>query len=54
LYDEAISKADACIATAGAKPFPNLFGLKAYAYDKKGDSLNAKKSFEEFFAKSKS
>jgi len=51
LYDEAISKADACIATAGAKPFPNLFGLKAYAYDKKGDSLNAKKSFEEFFAK---
>ncbi len=51
LYDEAISKADACISTAGAKPFPNLFGLKAYAYDKKGDSLNAKKYFEEFFAK---
>ncbi|MDP4284082.1 MAG: tetratricopeptide repeat protein [Bacteroidota bacterium] len=51
LYDEAISKANGCIATAGARPFPNLFGLKAYAYDKKGDSLNAKKSFEEFFAK---
>ena len=52
LYDEAISKADACITTAGTeKPFPNLYGLKAYAYDKKGDSANAKKYFEEFFAK---
>ena len=52
LYDEAISKADACITTAGQeKPFPNLYGLKAYAYDKKGDSANAKKYFEEFFAK---
>ncbi len=51
LYDEAISKADACITSAGEKPFPNLYGLKAYAYDKKGDSLMAKKSFEEFFTK---
>lgn len=51
LYDQAITKADACISSAGAKAFPNLYGLKAYAYDKKGDSLNAKKYFEEFFAK---
>jgi tetratricopeptide (TPR) repeat protein len=52
LYAETISKADACIAgTGAAKPFPNLYGLKAYAYDKMGDSLNAKKYFEEFFAK---
>ncbi|HEY9340211.1 MAG TPA: tetratricopeptide repeat protein [Hanamia sp.] len=52
LYSETISKADACIAGTGtAKPFPNLYGLKAYAYDKMGDSLNAKKYFEEFFAK---
>lgn len=52
LYSEAISKIDACISSAGAmKPFPNLYGLKAYAYDKMGDSLNAKKYFEEFFAK---
>ncbi|MDQ6889416.1 MAG: hypothetical protein M3Z56_03945, partial [Bacteroidota bacterium] len=29
----------------------NLYGLKAYSYDKLGDSLNAKKYFEEFFAK---
>lgn len=51
LYDEAISKANACITSAGAKPFPNLWGLIAYSYDKKGDSLNAKKYFEEFFTK---
>ena len=28
-----------------------MYGLKAYSYDKMGDSLNAKKSFEEFFSK---
>jgi len=51
LYDQAIAKADSCIGMKGEKPFPNLYGLKAYAYDKKGDSANAKKYFEEFFAK---
>ncbi len=52
LYQEAITKADACITGTGqAKPFPNLYGLKAYAYDKLGDSANAKKYFEEFFQK---
>ena len=34
-----------------ANPFPNLYGLKAYAYDKLGDSANAKKFFETFFQK---
>ena len=51
LYQQAIDKADGCITGAAGKPFPNLYGLKAYAYDKLGDSLNAKKYFEEFFAK---
>ena len=51
LYKEAITKADQCIASAGEKPFPNLYGLKAYSYDKMGDSLNSKKHFDEFFAK---
>jgi Flp pilus assembly protein TadD len=51
LYKEAITKADQCIASAGEKPFPNLYGLKAYSYDKMGDSINAKKYFDEFFAK---
>jgi tetratricopeptide (TPR) repeat protein len=51
LYQEAITKADQCITSAGDKPFPNLYGLKAYSYDKLGDSVNAKKFFDEFFAK---
>ena len=50
-YPETITQADACITAAGTKAFPNLYGLKAYAYDKMGDSANAKKYFEEFFAK---
>ena len=48
---EAIYKADECIAAAGANPYPNLFGLKAYAYDKLGDSVNAKTYFQTYFAK---
>ncbi len=51
LYQEAISKADECISSAGANAFPNLYGLKAYSYDKMGDSVNAKKYFDQFFAK---
>lgn len=50
-FDEAISKSNACITTGGQKAYPNLYGLIAYSYDKKGDSLNAKKYFEEFFSK---
>ena len=51
LYQEAITKSDQCITAGGTKVFPNLYGLKAYSYDKLGDSLNAKKYFEEFFTK---
>ncbi|MEO6136451.1 MAG: tetratricopeptide repeat protein [Ginsengibacter sp.] len=51
LYNETIAKANDCITTAGAKAVPNLYGLKAYAYDKLGDSSKAKSSFEEFFSK---
>jgi Flp pilus assembly protein TadD len=51
LYQQAITKSDECITSGGTKVFPNLYGLKAYSYDKMGDSLNAKKYFEEFFAK---
>ncbi|MEP7251792.1 MAG: tetratricopeptide repeat protein [Ginsengibacter sp.] len=50
-YQDAINKSDECITSAGEKAFPNLYGLKAYSYDKMGDSLNAKKYFEEFFTK---
>jgi Flp pilus assembly protein TadD len=51
LYQQAIAKSDECITTGGTKVFPNVYGLKAYSYDKLGDSVNAKKYFEEFFTK---
>lgn len=50
-YPETISQADACIAAAGGNAYPNLYGLKGYAYDKMGDSLKAKEAFEQFFSK---
>ena len=49
-YTETISQADACMLQQVQKTFPNLYGLKAYAYDKMGDSLKAKESFEKFFS----
>lgn len=52
LYQQAIDKADGCISNAGtSKPYPNLYGLKAYSYHALGDSMKAKQYFEEFFAK---
>jgi len=51
LYQQAIAKSDECISTGGTKVYPNVYGLKAYSYDKLGDSINAKKYFDEFFAK---
>lgn len=52
MYKQAIAKADGCIeGSVTEKPFPNLYGLKAYAYEKLNDKENAKKYFEEFFSK---
>ncbi|MBS1909940.1 MAG: tetratricopeptide repeat protein [Bacteroidetes bacterium] len=34
LFLETIQAADACIAAEGSSPYPNLYGLKAYANDK--------------------
>jgi tetratricopeptide (TPR) repeat protein len=51
LNAEAISKANECISVGGTNPYPNLFGLKAFAYLKTNDSANAKSSFEEYFKK---
>ncbi|HMI78040.1 MAG TPA: hypothetical protein VK484_04565, partial [Ferruginibacter sp.] len=52
LFAETITAADACI-NAGGTPYPNLYGLKAYAYNKMGDSANAKTSFDLYFQKQK-
>src|SRR5665213_800189 len=49
-YQESITQADECIDSAGGKADANLYGLKGYAYDKMGDSLKAKASFDKFFA----
>ena len=49
LFNEAITKADECIAAGGPAAYPNLYGLKAYAFDKLKDSTNAKALFEEYF-----
>lgn len=62
LFTDAISKADECVAAGGANPYPKLFGLKAYAYNRLSDQsfkakdsvkgqeylVNAKNFFEEY------
>ena len=49
LFNDAITKADECITAGGSTPYPNLFGLKAYSYNRLKDSTNAKAMFEEYF-----
>ncbi|MFT3680302.1 MAG: hypothetical protein QM791_08500 [Ferruginibacter sp.] len=49
LFDETITKANQCLAAPDA--YVKLHGLIAYAYNRKGDSLNAKKFFETYFQK---
>ncbi|MBK8711408.1 MAG: hypothetical protein IPL97_06000 [Niastella sp.] len=51
LFADAIRNADNCIATEGANPYPNLYGLKALAYNRLGDTLNAKTFYELYFQK---
>lgn len=62
LFTDAISKADECVAAGGANPYPKLFGLKAFAYNRLSDQsfkakdsvkgqeylVNAKNFFEEY------
>lgn len=50
-FAESITSADECLK--GESPYPNLYGLKAYAYDRMGDSVNAKAQFETYFQKQK-
>ncbi|MDB5278917.1 MAG: hypothetical protein JWR61_3872 [Ferruginibacter sp.] len=48
LFADAVKKADECIGS-DPTPYPKLFGIKAYAYNKLKDSVNAKASFEKYF-----
>lgn len=49
LFADAIKKADECIATDGANPYPNLYGVKALAFNRLNDSINAKANYDEYF-----
>ena len=48
LFADAVKKADECIGT-NPTPYSKLYGIKAYAYNKLKDSVNAKASFEKYF-----
>lgn len=48
-FSQAITQADQCIAAEGNNPYINLFKIKAFAYTRIKDSVNAKSSFEEYF-----
>ncbi|HTE11299.1 MAG TPA: tetratricopeptide repeat protein [Chitinophagaceae bacterium] len=52
-YADAITKSQAKISTEGANADPRYYRLLAYSYNDKGDSVNAKKSLDDFFAKQK-
>ncbi len=49
LFQEAISQADQCISSEGANPYPNLYGVKALAYNRLNDSMKAKENYDEYF-----
>jgi tetratricopeptide (TPR) repeat protein len=52
-FQESINKANECIASGGQNAYLKLYGLKAFAYEKLGDSANAKTFFETYFQKQK-
>jgi predicted Zn-dependent protease len=48
-FMEAVNMADQCIAETRENPYPNLFGLKANAYNRMKDSINAIENYAEYF-----
>jgi len=48
-FMEAITKSDECINESKGNPYPNLFGLKANAYNRLKDSIHAIESYAEYF-----
>jgi tetratricopeptide (TPR) repeat protein len=49
LFAQSISQVDQCIAAEGANPYVNSYLLKARAYTRMHDSINAKNSYDEYF-----
>jgi len=52
-YADAIAKSQAKLAAEGANADPRYYRLIAYSYNDQGDSVNAKKALDNFFAKQK-
>jgi len=52
-YKDAIAKSQAKLAAEGANADPRYYRLLAYSYNDLGDTINAKKSLDDFFAKQK-
>ena len=50
LFKEAITLADQCIAGSGS-PYPKLYGIQGYAFNRLGDSISARKAFENYISK---
>jgi tetratricopeptide (TPR) repeat protein len=50
LFKEAITMADQCIAST-PNPYPKLYGIEGYAFNRLGDSIKAKTAFENYFKK---
>jgi tetratricopeptide (TPR) repeat protein len=48
-FMEAITKSDECINESKENPYPNLFGLKANAFNRLKDSVHAVESYAEYF-----
>jgi len=53
-FTDAIAKSQAKISTEGANADARYYKLVAYSYNDKGDSANAKKYMDDYFAKQKS
>jgi tetratricopeptide (TPR) repeat protein len=52
-YADAIAKSQAKLAAEGENADPRYYRLIAYSYNDQGDSVNAKKALDNFFAKQK-
>ena len=53
MFAQSASKANECIAAGGSNIDPRLYGVVAFASNRLGDSVTARKNFETYFAKQK-
>ena len=53
MFAQAVTKANECIGQGGPTTDPRLYGVVAFASNRLGDSVTARKYFESYFAKQK-